>query len=316
MKILKLVFPLTVISAVCAAVLALVNAVTKEPIARIAALKANNAAMAVLSAGTKAVDTREDPADASVKIFIGYADEAKTTVTGYAAPGLTSNGYAGDIRLMVGLTAQRAVVSYQVLVANETPGLGAKLGEPAFVRQFAEKPAVGLKVKADGGDIDAITGATITSRAVCDAIADANARVDRLEGKAAAQPAAKPAAHEGTMLLDPKQASTALLVLPKGTVSATPRTSDAFPIFEGKDAAGKTTGYAVVGTGTGKGPKGEIVIHYLYAFKPNGQLSFTPPPRPVNKLEIDLIDMTTAQGTAVNAAMKDAQEKIKAILSK
>ncbi len=319
MKTLKLVLPLTVISAICACILALVNLITEGPISRIRELKANHAARVVLPAGTQVIDMRADPADADpgLRIAIGYSDADKKTVTGYAVPGISANGYAGDIRLMVGLTPDRVVVSYQVLAANETPGLGARLGDEAFVKQFSGKSGAALKVRKDGGDIDAISGATITSRAVCDAIADACARVDRLEGRAAtATPVANPAVHEGKMLLDPTQASTALLVLPRGTVSATPRTHDAFPIFEGADAAGKTTGYAVVGTGRGKGPDGEILVRYLYGFKANGRLSLTPPPRPVNTLDIDWANMATAQGTAINAALQDAQAKIAAFLSK
>ena len=60
-----------------------------------------------------------------------------------------------------------------MLQASETPGLGMKLKTPEFAGQFAGKDATSLKVKKDGGDIEAITAATITSRAVCRAIEDA-----------------------------------------------------------------------------------------------------------------------------------------------
>ena len=66
MKILKLVLPLTIIAAICAAVLSLVNDITKAPIANIATLKANAAAKAVLPEGVQAIDTKEDPADNSI----------------------------------------------------------------------------------------------------------------------------------------------------------------------------------------------------------------------------------------------------------
>ena len=55
-----------------------------------------------------------------------------------------------------------------------------------FFPEFGGKNGTSLTVKKDGGSIDAITGATITSRAVCEAIADACARIDRVEGKAGA----------------------------------------------------------------------------------------------------------------------------------
>jgi len=317
-KILQLILSLTIISAVCAAVLAVVNDITKARIANIAVLKANNAARAVLPPGVQAIDVREDPSDKAVKIFVAYSDAAKKTVLGYAVPGHSGSGYGGDIRLMVGLTPARAVVTYQVLAASETPGLGAKLGDAGFVKQFAAKPAATLKVKKDGGEIDAITGATITSRAVCGAIADACARVDRLEGKAPATAAPKaPAAQEGKIVLDPAKEETAKLVLRKGTATAMPvKDGSRFPIFVGKDAAGAVTGYAVVGTGKGKGPEGEIIVHYLYGFTADGRLSPAARPRPVNQLDITHVEMIKAQTDALNAAMKDAQSRLAAHLGK
>ena len=317
-KILHLVLSLTVISAVCAAVLAAVNAVTKDRIAGLAALKANAAAKAVLPAGVQAIEVREDPADRATKVFAGYADAAKKVLAGYAVPGVSEAGYGGAIRLMVGLKPDRTVVSYQVLAANETPGLGAKLGDAEFAKQFPGRPGANLKVKKDGGAIDAITGATITSRAVCGAVADACARLDRLEGRAAAVPTAKPAAIEGRMVLDPAKPETALKVLPRGTASAVAVRSDGrFPVYEGRDAAGKTTGYAVVGTGRGRGPDGEIVVHFLYGFTAAGQLSFSSRPLPVNQLDLaHPADMTAAQGAALNAAMQNALATVRGLLRK
>ena len=311
-NMLKLLLPLTVISAVCAAVLAVVDSFTRLPIANIATLKANRAAQAVMPAGVKALVARPDPADTNVVLFVGYADDTRTKVLGYAVPGTSPNGYAGDIRLMAGLTADRAVITYRVLAANETPGLGAKLGDAAFAAQFAGKPAAALKVKKDGGAIDALTGATITSRAVCEALADAVARVDRLEGRASAAEPAAPPPQEGRLILDPTQSATALKVLPRGTTTAVvcgqgPR----FPLFAGRDAAGKTTGFAVVGTGTGKGPGGRIAVHYLYGFTPSGQLSYTVRPLPVNQLDLADGDMINAQRDALNAALRDAQEQVR-----
>ena len=311
-NMLKLLLPLTAISAVCAAVLAVVDSFTRLPIANIATLKANRAAQAVMPAGVKALVARPDPADTNVVLFVGYADDTRTKVLGYAVPGTSPNGYAGDIRLMVGLTADRAVITYRVLSANETPGLGAKLGDAAFAAQFAGKPAAALKVKKDGGAIDALTGATITSRAVCEALADAVARVDRLEGRASAAVPAAPPPQEGRLILDPTQSATALKVLPRGTTTAVvcgqgPR----FPLFAGRDAAGKTTGFAVVGTGTGRGPGGSLVVHYLYGFTPSGQLSYTVRPLPVNQLDLADGDMINAQRDALNAALRDAQEQVR-----
>lgn len=314
-KILHLVLSLTLISAVCAAVLAVVNDITKARIASLQTLKANNAAKAVLPAGAQAFASKPDPANAAFTVLVAYADDAQKQIAGYAVPGVSANGYGGEIRLMVGLAPDRSVFSYQVLAANETPGLGAKLGDPAFADQFKGKPGTALAVKKDGGGIDAITGATITSRAVCGAIADAVARVDRLEGKASAAVApAKPAANpEGEMLFDPADPQEALKVLPKGSVSATALSKDRFPIFEGKDADGKTTGFAVVGTGKAHGPNGDLVLHMQYGAGPARNLAFNPPPRTVNKPGIEMTDMEEAQRKAFNLAYQDAARQLKAL---
>ena len=308
-KILQLILSLTLISAVCAAVLAVVNNATKERIANLASLKANNAARAVLPASVKAIEPVKDPADASLTAFIGYADDAKTQVAGYAVPGLTAKGYGGNIRLMVGLNPDRTVISYQVLAAAETPGLGSNLSTPAFIARFKDQPAASVKVTKDGGKIEALTSATITSRAVCDAVADAARRIDRIEGKEtgatnASVPAVNP---EGKLLFDPAKPEEALKALPKGTATATalPGTGR-FPVFEGKDAAGKTTGYVAVGTGKATGPHGELVIIYQFGFTARRAPLFNPPPRMVNQPTVKITDMETAQRMAYNAALQDA----------
>lgn len=311
-KILQLILSLTLISAVCAAVLAIVNNATKERIANLATLKANNAARAVLPASVKAVEPVKDPADASLTAFIGYADDAKTQIAGYAVPGLTAKGYGGNIRLMVGLNPDRTVISYQVLAAAETPGLGSNLSTPAFIARFKDQPAASVKVTKDGGKIEALTSATITSRAVCDAVADAAQRIDRIEGKASAAPAAPKVNPEGKLLFDPAKPEEALKALPKGTATATALPGKGrFPVFEGKDAAGKTTGYVAVGTGKATGPHGELVIIYQFGFNAKRAPSFNPAPRMVNQPAVEMTDMENAQRTAYNAALQDALTQLR-----
>lgn len=186
-KIQQLILSLTLISAVCAAVLAIVNAATKERIASLDKLKAQAAAREVMPGGVKAIEESgadpEAPGDDTLKAFVGYADDAKTTVVGYAVPGISTKGYGGDIRLMVGLNPDRTVIAYKKLAAGETPGLGAKLSTPEFIARFKDQPAADVAVTKDGGKIEALTSATITSRAVCEAISDAARRIDRIEGK-------------------------------------------------------------------------------------------------------------------------------------
>ena len=150
-KILGLVLSLTIISGVCAAVLAYVDSITKEPIKATAEKNREQAKKAVLC-----------------------GEE------GYTAEGTCKDGYGGDITLMVGFKKdKKTVISYKVLAASETPGLGMKLKTPEFADQFKGKDGTSLKVKKDGGEIEAITSATITSRAVCKAIADAQSKLSK-----------------------------------------------------------------------------------------------------------------------------------------
>ena len=168
-KILSLVVCLTVISGVCAAVLAYVDSVTKGPIAEMKVKQEQAAVKAVLPDGAEKIE----PAG---EAFVGK--DAAGKVVGYAAKGTDPGGYGGDVVLMVGFKAdKRTVECYKTLVATETPGLGMKLSAPEFAGQFAGKDGSALKVKKDGGAIEAITSATITSRAVCRAIADAQKKL-------------------------------------------------------------------------------------------------------------------------------------------
>ena len=169
-KIISLVASLTVISAVCAGVLAYVDSITKGPIADMKVTQANAAAKEVMPAGVEKVAEKDG-------VYVGT--DASGKVVGYATKGRDAGGYGGDVVLMVGFAADgKTLVRYKKLEANETPGLGSKLSTPEFSGQFSGKDASRpLSVKKDGGDIEAITSATITSRAVCRAVNDAQKRL-------------------------------------------------------------------------------------------------------------------------------------------
>ena len=168
-KMLSLVASLTVISGVCAAVLAYVNEITKVPIAEMEVRQEQDAVKAVLPEGVVRVESRDG---------FSVGTDASGRIVGYAAKGMDAGGYGGDIVLMVGFRADRKTVErYKTLAAAETPGLGMNLNTKEFMSQFAGKDGLSLKVKKDGGEIEAITAATITSRAVCRAIADAQKKL-------------------------------------------------------------------------------------------------------------------------------------------
>lgn len=173
MKIIKLIVCLSVISAICAGVLAGINVVTKETIAQIREKQTLDAAADVMPS---AVD-KSKVEQVSDGVFRGK--DASGKIAGYAVKGTDPSGYGGEIVLMVGFTPDFKISTYKKLIASETPGLGTNLSSPAFMKQFegmdATKP---LAVKKDGGRIDAITSATITSRAVCGAINDAKKKME------------------------------------------------------------------------------------------------------------------------------------------
>lgn len=96
----------------------------------------------------------------------------------------SGKGYGGDVGLMVGIdTAENKILGVGVTTMSETPGLGARAKtDPKFVAQYKNRAlSESVKVTTDGGPINAISGATITSRAVSSGVADALALYERLK---------------------------------------------------------------------------------------------------------------------------------------
>lgn len=104
----------------------------------------------------------------SVEIYPAYL---KNEFVGAAIIGTTDKGFSGLVKLMIGFKPSGEIENVVVLEQKETPGLGTKMTEPKFLQQFKSIniSTYKLKVKKDGGDVDALTGATISSRAFCDA---------------------------------------------------------------------------------------------------------------------------------------------------
>ena len=128
-------------------------------------------AAAVHAAG--AAPAAKEAAKTAVKKYKGGV------VAGYAVQTMTKQGFNGVVRLMVGFTPEGEVVNVNVLEQAETPGLGTKMadeGNPLLAsiqgQNLAQKQLVDgkLAVRKDGGDVDALTAATISSRAYVDAI--------------------------------------------------------------------------------------------------------------------------------------------------
>ncbi len=160
---------LTVITIVAAGVLASVNAVTAPQIEKI---NAEN-----LAAGIKAVMGNDDIKVSEpweVDAFTAYdINDRQGNLLGKAVVS-TENGFGGPLKVLVGFNTDGDILGYTVLEHAETPGLGAKAGEWFQDKIIGMNPGVNnFTVSKDGGEVDAITASTITSRAFLRAIQNA-----------------------------------------------------------------------------------------------------------------------------------------------
>ncbi|MFY9153830.1 MAG: RnfABCDGE type electron transport complex subunit G [Prolixibacteraceae bacterium] len=177
---------LFVITAVAGLAMSVVYSVTKEPIAASQRAKINNAIKMVIPEFDAISDTVIMPEDGKDSIKVHRLLKG-TENSGNAVETYTDKGFAGRFSLMVGFMPDGAISSIEVLEHKETPGLGTKMALPTFKDQFKglkidELPGGKLKVKKDGGTVDAITAATISSRAFCDAVNRAN-EINKKGGK-------------------------------------------------------------------------------------------------------------------------------------
>ncbi len=159
---------LFVITAISGGLLGLVYGVTKDTIADVDAKKNAKAIADVL--GTDE-NTRLDTATVG-DLFYNLAYDPQGELIGAAIKTYSNAGFNGHIELMVGILADGTIKAISVLQQGETPGLGANMVNPKFKDQFNDKNPASykLQVKKDGGDVDAITAATISSRAFTGAV--------------------------------------------------------------------------------------------------------------------------------------------------
>lgn len=165
---------LFVITIVAGFTLSLVYSVTKVPIELSQKAKITNAIKMVITEFESINDTTIMPLEGKDSIKIHKLLKG-SDVAGFAVETYTDKGFSGRFTLMVGFTADGTINNIEVLEHKETPGLGTKMALPAFKDQFkglkiTEIEGQVLKVKKDGGTVDAITAATISSRGFCDAV--------------------------------------------------------------------------------------------------------------------------------------------------
>lgn len=168
MQILRPTISLVIICLVVSAALAGTNALTKDIIARQATQNEKDAMSRVVPAEEYTPITL----DVTYLDCSGYAAVSSGEAVGYVFT-TTAKGYGGEISVMTGIDTQGKITAIEVLdVADETPGLGQNATTESFASQFTGLFGQISVVKNNPGEnqISALTGATITSQAVADAV--------------------------------------------------------------------------------------------------------------------------------------------------
>lgn len=169
----EILMPIVVLLIICVgvtAILAIVNGITAEPIAQQSEAKAQQARAVVLPTA----DTYEEVEGVDVDgVQDCYKGIANGKTVGYTFT-TTANGYGGAIEVMVGIDSQSGEISgVSILSQSETPGLGANAVNSSFTDQYkqeAKEITVIKNAAPQDGEVEALTGATITSKAVTNAV--------------------------------------------------------------------------------------------------------------------------------------------------
>jgi electron transport complex protein RnfG len=171
---IRLSFVLGIICIISALVLSGMYSLTRDRIEEANARKIEEALAQVLPGQNsfkvfEALGSALDGGLGSVTEVYLASGEDSGSIAAKAAPA----GYGGPIEMVVGITPDGAVGGVRIISQSETPGLGAEVTRVAFTGQFEGRSAPeSIKVKQDGGSIDAVTGATISSRAVTRGVSD------------------------------------------------------------------------------------------------------------------------------------------------
>lgn len=176
--IIKNTLILTVITLVSGLLLGLVYEITKAPIAAAREAAKMDAYKEVMVDADTFESTKLDANVASEGTRVDDIVEAKAgeELKGYVITTTSSNGYGGDIQIAVGISVDGTIKGVDILSISETAGLGMNAQTPEFRNQYTNKKVdsegfVVVKTEPDAeNEIDAISGATITSNAVTDAV--------------------------------------------------------------------------------------------------------------------------------------------------
>ena len=169
----NMVLVLLGISLIASFALGAVYNLTKDPIAKAQQLKKEAAIKQVVPEFEQLDPVTVTPADGGEPVVVNKAISGGEVV-GYAVETYSDKGFGGKVQLMIGFLPDGTIFNTAVLKHTETPGLGDKMdaSKSSFPEQFKNQnpESFTLKVKKDGGQVDAITAATISSRAFCDGV--------------------------------------------------------------------------------------------------------------------------------------------------
>lgn len=167
-EILKLGAILFIITAVCSGLLGLVNSITQPIIAQKKEATKQEAMKVLIPEAETFVMINEIEEEGIEELYVAQKGKEYLGSVAKVAP----EGYGGAIEILVGVDINQAVTGIQILTHTETPGLGANVNNDGFRMQFVGKkaPLQVVKGSASSEEISAITGATITSRAVTEGV--------------------------------------------------------------------------------------------------------------------------------------------------
>jgi len=164
-KILKLAMVLFIIAAISGANLGIAYTVTKEPIAKQVKTEEEKALKDIFPKATNFSLTTGRDNYAYYEVYI------KNKLIGYVLDA-SEKGFSSTIKIKVGMNLNKTIKAIRITSQNETPGLGTRVEGTKFTDQFMNKTLKQVLLKKDSGNgtIDALTGATISSRAVSKAV--------------------------------------------------------------------------------------------------------------------------------------------------
>ena len=169
-NLFNMIMAMTIVSICSAASIGYVFQKTKDPIEKSKIMKVSKAVTEMVgNFDNQPFEEKFSPSGSDLEL---YPAKEKGVTTSVAIKSYSNNGFGGKIELIIGLLMDGTVTGYKVIQQNETPGLGTKITEAKFSGQFVGLNAhkSNFELSKNGGEIDALTGATISSNAVVEAV--------------------------------------------------------------------------------------------------------------------------------------------------